>query len=127
MANTRSGKPTFDIVGDTLTVSGSFPTVTTGALTVTGRGFTAARTGTGTYTITFNSLGYDTLLDIDVKLRRPSVDDARAVPGTYVAATRVFTFWLVAEDGTPAAADPANDANSVVHFTAKLARNAALV
>ena len=106
-----------------VTVKGSFATDDAGtgypiSKTVTGRGFAASQTAAGTYSVVFDN-PYDQLEYVNVTLRRPSADGYQAVAETWTPATRTLVVQTLLYDGSPAAADPTDDADSVINVEAE--------
>ena len=101
-----------------VTLFGSFfPQGTSAPVAGEGKGFTATRTGVGTYLLTFD----DTLIGITpiVSIQEASAADTTVTVGDYTAASKTLQIRIY-EAGS--AADPAADANASVNFVV-FARN----
>lgn len=112
-------------------VSGSCDTTqtTTTPSAVLGAGFTVTKPAAGRYLITFSN-PYPALVSFTCSLQKAAAtDDFIATFGTYTAASgstgASLEVWTT-DGATPVLADPADDVNSRIHFSAKFKRKSAI-
>lgn len=100
-------------------IKGSFAPNGSSAIDATqnrGYGWTVARTSTGLFTITFDSV-YPALRAFTANLQLASADDKFCQVGTYTAASKTLEIRVYDISGT-AVADVAADANNRINFCA---------
>lgn len=126
MTEYHSFEPAKEVVKDGICVQGSFSPAGTGAVTsVTGRGFTVARTDVGNYTVTVE-FPFEGVIDADARLRMATAEVGSHETMIGTVSTSARTFVIVhkysADTSTthPVDADIAAAAANVVSFSLKL-------
>lgn len=97
----------------TVRISGSFAPAGTGAVTSTkGKGFSVARSGVGTFTVTFTDK-YNDLLSATATVQLAAAADTQAQVGAYSASAKTLVIRTLTAG---AAADISANADNRVHF-----------
>ena len=102
------------LVHGQIVISGSFaPAGTDAPTTVRGRGFTVARTGVGSFTVTFSD-SYPELVAVTAQLQRNLPNGSDVYVGAYDASARTLVLQVL--DNVNSAADVSAHANNRVNF-----------